>query len=154
MNKNGVETVDLFSAFAAERKNDPVAGDSLYLARDTHWRARGARLAAHLVAEHVKQYPWYVPGTTSYAIDSVIIDRTGDIGVMTTLPSIKLHDLTMGFPTEKTKCYQVYSVDKGDSAETPPASCTKTITKIPRCLSLGIRFRVFTRPTNRAPRDG
>jgi hypothetical protein len=114
LKKNGVESVDLFSAFAEERKNDVACGDSLYLAKDTHWRARGARAAARVVADRIKKYPWYTQGTTAYQLDSITIDRNGDVGVMTTLPSIKIHDLTMSFPSEKTRCYQVYSVAKDD----------------------------------------
>jgi hypothetical protein len=110
----GVEAVDLFSPFLAERANDSIAGDSLYLSKDTHWRARGARTAAHVVAERIKQYSWYRPGTTEYVLDSTFIDRVGDVGVMTTLPSVKVHELTLGFPTEKTKCYQVYQVERDD----------------------------------------
>jgi|WetSurMetagenome_2_1015567.scaffolds.fasta_scaffold00008_98 hypothetical protein len=110
----GIEAVDLFTSFIAERKNDSLAGDSMYLSKDTHWRARGVRTAAHVVAERIKQYPWYSPGTTEYAIDSTFIDRTGDVGVMTTLPAFKVHELAMAFPTEKTKCYQVYQVERDD----------------------------------------
>jgi hypothetical protein len=110
----GVEAVDLFTPFLAERKNDSIAGDSLYLSKDTHWRARGVRTAARVVADYIKQYPWYRAGTTEYAIDSTSIDRIGDVGVMTTLTSLKVHELGMTFPTEKTKCYQVYQVERDD----------------------------------------
>ena len=103
----GVEAVDLFTPFAMERQNDAVAGDSMYLAKDTHWRARGVRTAAHVIAERIKKFPWYQEGTTDYVIDSVDIDRVGDIGVMTTLPAFKFHQLALTFSTEKTKCYQV-----------------------------------------------
>jgi hypothetical protein len=110
----GVEAVDLFSPFLAERANDSIADDSLYLSKDTHWRARGARTAAHVVAERIKQYSWYRPGTTEYVVDSTFIDRVGDVGVMTTLPSVKVHELALSFPTERTKCYQVYQVERDD----------------------------------------
>ncbi|MDD5673158.1 MAG: hypothetical protein PHC61_03255 [Chitinivibrionales bacterium] len=108
----GVATVDLFAPFAQERGRDAVMGDSLYLHKDTHWRARGLRLAAKTVADRIKQYPWFVPGTAEYALDSVTVERVGDVGVMTTLPSIKLHDLDLAFASEKTPCYQVYSVER------------------------------------------
>jgi hypothetical protein len=113
----GVDAVDLFAPFLAERTNDSTAGDSIYLSKDTHWRARGVRTAAHVVAEHIKQYPWYRAGTTEYAIDSTSIDRIGDVGAMTTLTSLKVHELGMSFPIEKTKCYQVYQVER-DEKET------------------------------------
>ena len=110
----GVDAVDLFTPFLAERKIDSIAGDSMYLSKDTHWRARGVRTAAHVVAERIKQYPWYRAGTTEYAIDSTSIDRIGDVGVMTTLTNLKIHELGMNFPTEKTKCYQVYQVERDE----------------------------------------
>jgi hypothetical protein len=110
----GVNAVDLFAPFLAERKNDSIAGDSMYLSKDTHWRARGALTAAHVVAEYIKQYPWYQPGTTEYVIDSTYIDRIGDVGVMTTLTALKFHELSTVFPIEKTKCYQVYQVERDE----------------------------------------
>jgi hypothetical protein len=108
----GVEAIDLFTPFLAERKNDSIAGDSLYLAKDTHWRARGVLTAARVIANRIKQYSWFRPGTTDYAIDSVSIDRIGDVGVMTTLPSVRIGEIAVSFPTEKTRCYQVYQVER------------------------------------------
>jgi hypothetical protein len=106
----GVDAIDLFTAFAQERRNDAAAGDSLYLSKDTHWRARGVRTAAHVIAERIKQMPWYQEGGTEYVLDSVDIERVGDIGVMTALPAFRVHHLSLSFPTEKTRCYQVYQV--------------------------------------------
>jgi hypothetical protein len=140
LNKNGVETVDLFSAFAEERKNDASCGDSLYLAKDTHWRARGARTAARVVAERIKKYPWYTPGNTTYQLDSLTIDRNGDVGVMTTLPSIKIHDLTMSFPTEKTRCYQVFTLAKDDATGETQRVLYKDDYKNAQILILGDSF--------------
>ncbi len=58
----GVETVDLLPAFLAERARDPSPkGEALYQAEDTHWTSRGLELAARLVAERVRRYPWYKP---------------------------------------------------------------------------------------------
>ena len=37
-------------------------------------------------------------------IDSVMVDRTGDVGVMTTLAPGKMRGLYGGFMPEKTKC--------------------------------------------------
>jgi hypothetical protein len=110
----GIDAVDLFSAFLEERKNDSVFGDSMYLAKDTHWKKRGVITAARVVAEKVKQYPWYEEGSEEYILDSVYIDRVGDIGVMTRLHSFKVHDLNMSFPAERVLCYQVYSIKKDD----------------------------------------
>jgi hypothetical protein len=108
----GVDVVDLFAPFLAERGNDRVAGDSLYLSKDTHWKTRAVRIAARVVADRVKRYPWYVPGTAEYAVDSVSIDRVGDVGTMTTIPAFRVNELALTFPVEKTKCYQVYSVER------------------------------------------
>jgi hypothetical protein len=144
LNKQGVETVDLFSAFAQERLNDHAAGDSLYLQKDTHWRGRGLRTAAHVVAERIKQYPWYVPGTTTFAIDTLTIERNGDIGVMTTLPAMKIHDLTMSFPPEKTICYRVHSVMFDSAAKTSDTVIYKDDFKYSQILILGDSFsRIF-----------
>ncbi len=119
LRRRGVDAIDLFSAFAKERQNDATAGDSLYLAKDTHWRGRGVRVAAHAVAERIKRFPWYKEGTTDYTVDSVDIDRIGDIGVMTTLPAFKVRRLTLACEPEKTRCYQVYQVFRDASgAET------------------------------------
>jgi hypothetical protein len=112
LQSSGVDVVDLFHPFARERFNDAQAGDSLYLQKDTHWRSRAVRLTARLVADRIKQYPWYVPGTTCYTIDSVVVDRVGDIGTMTTLPTLKIRALAATFAPEKTKCYQVYTAQR------------------------------------------
>jgi hypothetical protein len=63
LSEKGIETLDLFPAFANERAHDPAVGkgEPLYQAEDTHWGARGLELAAKLVAERVRRYPWYRP---------------------------------------------------------------------------------------------
>ena len=55
----GVETVDLLSAFVAERKASAGKGEQLYQAQDTHWTTRGLELAAKLIAKRITRYPWY-----------------------------------------------------------------------------------------------
>jgi alginate O-acetyltransferase complex protein AlgJ len=55
----GVEAVDLLPAFLEDRARDPAAKEPLYQAQDTHWTRRGLELAARLVAERIKKYPWY-----------------------------------------------------------------------------------------------
>jgi hypothetical protein len=105
----GVTVIDLFGPFAAERKNDSLCGDSLYLARDTHWRSRALRLAARRVAESVRKSAWYGEEhpTLSYSMDSVSIDRIGDIVVMTDLPDVHVNGLKLLFAPEKATCYPV-----------------------------------------------
>ena len=55
----GVETVDLWPAFLTDRKREPGAKEPLFQRQDTHWTPRGLAIAAHLVGERIKQYPWY-----------------------------------------------------------------------------------------------
>jgi len=52
----GVETVDLLPAFLATRSDNKAPA---YQAQDTHWTSRGLELAAKLVAERIRRYPWY-----------------------------------------------------------------------------------------------
>ena len=116
----GVEVVDLLGPFAEERARDSQAGDSMYLRQDTHWRARGVRLASRLVAERIRACPWYQSAweTTEYALDSVTVARIGDVGTMSTLPDIRLRALRLSFAAESTLCYQVYQVQRdGDGVE-------------------------------------
>lgn len=112
LRKEGIDVMDLFTPFAQERLHDREAGDTMYLKEDTHWKSRAVQLAARLMAERIKKYPWYTPGSTEYAIDSVMVDRTGDIGVMTTLPADCMRRLSNSFLPEKTKCYQVYTITR------------------------------------------
>lgn len=117
LREKGVDVVDLFGPFARERLQDGDAGDSLYLQRDTHWKARGLKLAAKLVAERVRKYPWYDTSweTTEYVVDSLTVDRMGDVGTMTALPEFHVRELGMRFPAEPTRCYQVSSVVRDSS---------------------------------------
>ncbi len=112
LKRAGVETVDLYSAFSEERKNDVDAGDSLYMRTDTHFRTRAVRTAARVVGERIKKYPWYVPGITEFEIDTITIHRNGDISEMTKLNSLTIRDLMLSFPPEAVKCYQVYKINR------------------------------------------
>jgi hypothetical protein len=109
LNRLGVRTVDLFTPFMLERIHDTTCGDSLYLARDTHWRSRAVRLAAGIVADEVKKLQWYTEKHTenTYAVDTVEVERTGDVGVMTNLMNVSVRNLTLRFPTEMVKCFPV-----------------------------------------------
>jgi hypothetical protein len=112
LRKNGIEAIDLYTPLSRERAFDAQAGDSLYLQKDTHWKARGVRAAAREVARRIKRYPWYRPGNVEYAIDSIVVDRMGDVGVMTTLPSLKTGASLKAFAPEKAKCYKVFRVER------------------------------------------
>ena len=138
--EKGVDVVDLFAPFAEERENDQAAGDSLYLQKDTHWKTRAVRLASSLVARRVKQYSWYVPGVHEYALDSVIVNREGDVGVMSTLPSFKIGELSLSFPLEPTKCYKVFSVERDNSGRETERIPYKDDFSSARILLLGDSF--------------
>lgn len=114
LRKRGVATVDLFTAFAAARNGDNNAGDSLYLSYDTHWKPRGMRLAAQLIARRVQEMPWYEKrtATTDFVLDSLWVERIGDVGEMTTLSQFKIRSLSLSFTSERTQCYQVFSVTR------------------------------------------
>jgi hypothetical protein len=111
----GVATVNLFPVFAQERCGDVAAGDSLYLHTDTHFKGRGVLAAAQAVASRVKTYPWFAMGTQEFAVDTVVVARSGDIGEMTTLPAVQLRTLLLSFPLENTTCYPVYRIDRDDT---------------------------------------
>ncbi|MBN1577975.1 MAG: hypothetical protein JW913_15555 [Chitinispirillaceae bacterium] len=118
LRQQGVMVIDLFGPFLAERGRDAFAGDSLYLARDTHWKSRGVRLAAQTVAESVRRRPWYNDEHTAafFSIDTVAVERTGDIGEMTRLPKVRIVGFSTAFAPEVTKCFQVlhnYLDDQG-----------------------------------------
>jgi hypothetical protein len=80
----GVEMVDLLPAFIEQRE---VEGQLLYMPQDTHWMPRGVELAAKLIAERVRQYPWYAAlggQQVSYSVRDAAFTRQGDICDMLT----------------------------------------------------------------------
>jgi hypothetical protein len=103
----GVEAIDLFAAFADERRNDAVAAESLYLRTDTHFKARGVRTTARVVADRVRQYPWFTSGTTEYAVDTVTVQRKGDIADMVDLPERIMPRFPLLSSPEPARCFQV-----------------------------------------------
>jgi len=119
LSEAGIKVVDLFEPFAQERLRDQQLGSTMYLERDTHWKSRGARLAAQCVKDAVDklQIPFTSFGSISYELDTVTVDRIGDVGTMTTLPDINFLGLTVKFPVEKTLCYRVLK-QKLDSSGT------------------------------------
>lgn len=151
LRQRGVECVDLFTPFAQERLRDTEAGDSLYLEKDTHWRGRGVLVAARTVAERVKQYPWYTTGTVEYAVDTVEVDREGDVGVMSTLPAFKIRELGMRFPLEKTTCYQVYKVARDETGTEIERTLYRDELRASKVLILGDSFsRIYQTDEPRA----
>jgi len=53
----GVEVVDLLPAFLAARRDRP--NELVFQRQDTHWTDPGLRLAANVISERLKKYPWY-----------------------------------------------------------------------------------------------
>ncbi|HET9955290.1 MAG TPA: hypothetical protein VFQ61_12335 [Polyangiaceae bacterium] len=53
----GVEVVDLLPAFLAARRAQ--SGELVFQRQDTHWTDSGLRLAADILSERIKKYPWY-----------------------------------------------------------------------------------------------
>jgi len=75
----GVGVVDLLPAFMAARDADPVP---LYMPQDTHWTPRGLNLAARLIAQRVREYPWLAQTGAQperYGLRPASCTRLGDI---------------------------------------------------------------------------
>ncbi|MBD3239186.1 MAG: hypothetical protein GF331_01265 [Chitinivibrionales bacterium] len=139
---SGVAVVDLFGPFHEERMHDVQAGDSMYLAKDTHWRARGLRLCARLVADRVRQFDWYDAAweQTEYVLDSVTVDRVGDVGAMTALPDFAVRELKLAFAVEPTPCYQVYQIRRDEEGNEVGRSLYRDDFRRSRILILGDSF--------------
>lgn len=79
----GVEVVDLLPPFLDGRSQEPRAGrELLYQAQDTHWSHRGLELAARVVAQRIKEYPWYAELAKRgrrYQIKETTFTRHGDL---------------------------------------------------------------------------
>lgn len=75
----GVQVVDLLPAFMAQRD---AGEEPLYMPQDTHWTNRGIRLAARLIAQRVRTYPWYAQigaQPDRYDVRPATCTRLGDI---------------------------------------------------------------------------
>ena len=138
----GVQCVNLFEPFHKERQRDAEAGDSMYLRMDTHWRARGLRLAAKTIANRIREFPWYseIANEVEYVLDTVTVDRVGDVGVMTTLPAFKIFELGMSFAVEPTLCYQVYKVRRDTAGNEIGRSLFRDDYRRSKILVLGDSF--------------
>ncbi|MBI2300016.1 MAG: hypothetical protein HYU66_13925 [Armatimonadetes bacterium] len=80
----GVEAVDLLPAFLRAKAASP---EPFYMTQDTHWSNTAARVAARLVAERVRQYPWFTkacPRPIAYRTRTAEFTRRGDIVEMLT----------------------------------------------------------------------
>lgn len=106
LNHRGVSTVDLFAVFRAARaKESPGKKEAtLYLAHDTHWTPRGARLAAEAVARRLRDLRWAPDENRRYQTSLVRVARRGDVPEMTQIPGLPAY-----FGTEEVECEQVRS---------------------------------------------
>jgi hypothetical protein len=87
----GVEVVDLLPAFLSSRSSaaSPTKGaaagtgePALFQSQDTHWTNHGLELAARVVAERVRRYPWF-PALAAhrrvYSTRAAPFSRHGDL---------------------------------------------------------------------------
>ncbi len=75
----GVEVIDLLPDFIEARYDNDAP---IYMKQDTHWTDRGLRLAAQIISDRIKQYPWFndIRGEgIQYEIKAVDVTRGGDI---------------------------------------------------------------------------
>jgi hypothetical protein len=112
----GVETIDLFEAFAKAGPGSS-GSDMFYLARDTHWTNEGARFAADAVARKLQSLNWVSPGSVRYDVRSVPVSRPGDVLRMLKCPAIEAL-----FPPEEVDCQQVVRQDNGQIYRDDPDS--------------------------------
>ena len=73
-------------------------------------------------------------------MDTVEVFRNGDIGVMTRLSDIKIEKMQLNLPSEKTKCYQVFSVIRDDSGKIISRNLYRDEYRKARILILGDSF--------------
>jgi hypothetical protein len=114
----GVETIDLFEAFAqANATSRPLDGASWYLERDTHWTNGGARFAAEVVARKVRSLGLASVGSVRYEIKPTVVHRPGDVLRMLQCPTIEAL-----FAPEAVPCEQIVRQDDGKLYRDDPAS--------------------------------
>ena len=103
----GVECVDLLPQFLEAR--DELGADAappFYMKLDTHWSPRAVRLAARIIAERIKGYPWYPEvAKVRYSVKRAACKRPGDIVRM--LPAAE----RAGYPPLKLEGEQVVNPD-------------------------------------------
>jgi len=78
----GVEVVDLLPAFLQARAERKPGDEPLYQPQDTHWTDRGLRLAAKIIADRIKKYPWYADLSSSavdFSMEKVTFKLRGDL---------------------------------------------------------------------------
>jgi hypothetical protein len=101
LQRQGVEVVDLSTRFHQVRDEKP-ADDLYYLARDTHWTPKGAKLAAETVAQRLRSLGWAPQPTLEFRTRKVRVKRYGDV-----LEMIQTRGALAAFPAEEVECEQV-----------------------------------------------
>lgn len=110
----GVETVDLFELFG---KSEAGSRQPYYLARDTHWSANAAEIAAAAIAARIEKSGWLQQGGIDYGVRPVLVRRKSDIARMTRVPLIEA-----SFPAEEVASHQVFEKATGAIYKDDPAS--------------------------------
>jgi hypothetical protein len=105
LEREGVVTVDLFSAFAEARRN---GSPPLYLQRDTHWTPAGAALAADSAAGRMRATGLAPAPATDFQTRPVQVVRWGDILEMMQIPGLR-----QAFRPETVECRQVFDPTLG-----------------------------------------
>lgn len=132
----GVHVVDLYSAFAEERKKDKGLQDALYLKDDTHWQLRGLRVASRTVAQEIRSMAWFLSepmNSVSYESRACTVARDGDILAMSKLPA-------SWFPAESVPCEQVYTIERDSIGAIVDSTLYKDDFRKSRILILGDSF--------------
>lgn len=78
----GIEVVDVLPALLAAKNMDAGNREALYQKHDTHWTLRGLQVAANLIADRIRLYPWYhelEKGKTVFSLRDTVCSRLGDI---------------------------------------------------------------------------
>lgn len=81
LGKQGVEVVDLLPVFL-QNKSASAPEPFLFQHQDTHWTDRGLRLAAEVIVDRVKKYPWYAElakHRRAYDMKETSFTRFGDL---------------------------------------------------------------------------
>jgi hypothetical protein len=109
LERAGVEVVNLFDVFRDERSRSTADDALLYLPRDTHWTPAGVRVAARATAQRIGEMGVVSAGSAEYDLQSVVIDRPGDVVRMLRVPRIERL-----CPGTEIKCEQVVSRATGE----------------------------------------
>ena len=118
LEKSGIEHVDLFDIFrSAKEEEHPSDQSRLYLAQDSHWSPKGARVAAGAVARRVLERGTVNRGDHTYVESLVTVRRHGDLVQMLQVPQIE-----RGVEAERLVCLQVVQSDAGTPYRDAPES--------------------------------